>query len=113
MKPIRCCLCGVFCLLCVVLLSGCDALYADLKKPTDVPGNTAWQPISKTFNNFEMVEVPQGCFIMGNDKGRRDEQPIQKTCFGKPFWIDRFKITNSQYGSDGAFPGANNPRDNL
>jgi len=95
------------------LLAGCDSQYADLNKPTPVPGNTAWQVVSQKVNGFEMVEVPQGCFMMGSDNGRRDEMPVQQICFDKPFWIDRYKVTNSQYGSDGAFPGADRPRDNL
>ncbi len=101
-------------LLCVALfLSSCSSFYADLEKPTDVPGNTAWQPIAKTFNNVEMVEVPTGCFMMGNAKGRRDEQPVQQQCFDHAFWIDRYEVSNGQYGSDGPFAGAKKPRTNL
>ncbi len=96
-----------------ILLSGCSSLYADLEKPTYVPGNTAWQPISKTFNGVEMVKVPAGCFTMGNPAGRRDEQPVQSFCFGQPFWIDRYEVSNGQYGSDGPFVGTDKPRSNL
>jgi len=101
-------------LLCVVIVcAGCSSLYADLEKPTYVPGNTAWQPVSKTFNGAEMVEVPTGCFMIGSEKGRRDEQPVRQICFDKPFWIDRYEVSNGQYGSDGPFAGANKPRSNL
>ncbi len=96
-----------------LIVSGCNSLYADLEKPTDVPGNTAWQPVSKTFNAVEMVEVPAGCFTMGSANGRRDELPVTPICFDQPYWIDRTEVTNGQYGSDGPFAGADKPRTNV
>lgn len=96
-----------------LLISSCSSLYADLEKPTYVPGNTAWQPVSKTFNGVEMVEVPTGCFTMGNPQGRRDEQPVQPYCFAQSFWIDRYEVFNGQFGSEGPFSGDNKPRSNL
>lgn len=95
-----------------VFIAGCNSLYANLEKPTYVPGNTAWQPIRKMFGGVEMVEVPAGCFMMGDVKGRRDEQPVQQVCFDYPFWIDRYEVSNGQYGSDGPFPGAQKPHTN-
>ncbi len=52
-------------------------------------------------------------FCDGARGGRRDEQPEHKICFDRPFWIDRTEVTNGQYGSAGAFPGDDRPRDNL
>lgn len=102
------------CLLSFALFAAsCSSLYADLDKPTAVPGNTAWQPVSQTVNGVAMVEVPAGCFMMGNEKGRRDEQPVQQVCFERPFWIDRDEVTNGQFGSEGPFSGAAKPRTNL
>src|SRR5258708_17494978 len=97
----------------VIVCAGCSSVYADLEKPTYVPGNTAWQPVSKTFNGAEMVEVRTVCFMMGYEKGRRDEQPVHQICFDKAFWIDRYEVSNGQYGSDGPFAGANKPHSNL
>ena len=100
-------------LLLIFTLSGCASLGFEEPKPTAVPGNTAWIPVIETFNNSEMVQVPIGCFMMGNENGRRDEQPVHKICFDKPFWIDRYEVTNLQFGSQGAFAGDNLPRENI
>ena len=50
---------------------------------------------------------------MGNEDGRRDERPETEICFERPYWIDRYEVTNAQYGSEGHFPGENFPRENL
>jgi formylglycine-generating enzyme required for sulfatase activity len=98
-----------------IITTACQAgsVLGDPHKPTNVPGNTAWTPVIQVFNGVEMVKVSPGCFFMGNAEGRRDEQPERKICFDKPFWIDRYEVTNGQYGSPGAFPGDDRPRDNL
>lgn len=44
-----------------------------------------------------MVLVPAGCFWMGSVTGDSDEQPVHEVCFNKPFWIDRFEVTNEQF----------------
>lgn len=67
----------------------------------------------QSFNGVEMVLVPPGCFMMGNDDGRRDERPAHEVCFDNPFWIDRTEVTNAQYGSVGRFEGDDRPRENL
>ncbi|RPI96747.1 MAG: formylglycine-generating enzyme family protein [Chloroflexi bacterium] len=101
--------------LAALILTACsaDSVFGDPNKPTAVPGNTAWTPVVQIFSGVEMVKVPPGCFRMGHDAGRRDEQPEHKICFDQPFWIDRTEVTNGQYGSAGAFPGDDRPRDNL
>jgi len=109
MKFTRIMMCCIF----LVALAGCSAIYGDLDNPTPIPGNTAWSPVVQTINGVEMVLVPPGCFTMGNEGGRRDEQPEHQICFDKAYWIDRYEVTNSQYGSDGVFPGELRPRDNL
>ncbi|PJF29502.1 MAG: hypothetical protein CUN52_08070 [Phototrophicales bacterium] len=80
---------------------------------TPVAENSAWTPVIETIDGYEMVLVPPGCFMMGSTYGRRDELPEHQICFDKAFWIDRTEITNAQYGSDGAWTGANKPRTNL
>jgi iron(II)-dependent oxidoreductase len=60
-----------------------------------------------------MVKVPAGCFMMGHEAGRRDEHPVTKVCFSQPYWIDRYEVTNQQYGSSGNFQGDKHPRENL
>src|SRR5690606_3476914 len=48
-----------------------------------------------------MVLVPAGCFIMGSEDGEWDEVPAHEVCFENPFWIDKYEVTNEQYGSIG------------
>jgi formylglycine-generating enzyme required for sulfatase activity len=50
--------------------------------------------------------------MMGNEKGRRDEKPVQQQCFNA-YWIDRYEVTNAQYGQPGNFQGDKHPRENL
>jgi formylglycine-generating enzyme required for sulfatase activity len=102
----------ILCCLMLVGLTACGSAFDDLS-PTQVPGNTAWNPIVRSFDGVDMVWVPPGCFWMGHADGRRDEQPVHESCFENGFWIDRYEVTNGQYGSPGAFPGENRPRDNL
>lgn len=81
--------------------------------PTPVVSNADWTPVIRTFNGAEMVLVPVGCFTMGHEDGRRDEHPEHTICFNNPFWIDRYEVTNIQFGTAGAFQGDNRPRENL
>ena len=46
-----------------------------------------------------MALVPAGCFIMGSEDGKSDEQPSHEVCFDQPYWIDVVEVTNQQYGS--------------
>ena len=84
-----------------------------LPEITPVLDNSAWTPVIQTIDEYEMVLVPSGCFMMGSTYGRRDELPEHEICIDTPFWIDRTEITNLQYGSDGAFSGENMPHTNL
>lgn len=88
---------------------------ATVPPPTAAPvtRNADWTPVTQTFDGVEMVEVPAGCFMMGNEDGRRDEKPVTEVCFSAPYWIDRTEVTNQQYGSPGNFAGDNHPRENL
>ena len=44
----------------------------------------------------EMVLVPAGPFIFGDDHGLPDEKPSRKI-FVKSFYIDRYEVSNAQY----------------
>lgn len=81
--------------------------------PTPIANNAAWTPVVREFDGVEMVQVPAGCFMMGHTDGRRDEQPVHEICFASPFWIDRYEVTNAQFGVAGAFQGDDRPRENL
>jgi len=65
-----------------------------------VTNNENWEPYSQIFDGFDMVLVPTGCFMMGSDYGD-DERPLHEQCLAEPFWIDRYEVTNDQYGSIG------------
>jgi formylglycine-generating enzyme len=80
---------------------------------TPVTSNSDWIPVSQELDGMEMVQVPAGCFTMGNEKGRRNERPEHQICFDAPYWIDRYEVTNAQYGDTGNFPGEQRPRENL
>ncbi len=92
--------------------------------------NRDWKVVTQAVNNVEMVLVPPGCFQMGSTDdqikyavsqgGSADwfasEQPVQQLCFDKPFWIDRFEVTNKQFGDFGGkakIQGENRPRENV
>lgn len=59
------------------------------------------EPNIETFSGVEMVLVPAGCFMMGNELGSEDENPVHEQCFDAPFWIDRYEVTNAQFASVG------------
>lgn len=111
MKWITVCLTGF---LLLGLLAGCRQ-----EQPTTPPAltpvrsNRAWTPVIENIDGVEMVLVPAGCFMMGAADGRRDEQPEHPICFQRPFWIDRYEVTNAQFGSHGGFAGEQRPRENL
>jgi formylglycine-generating enzyme required for sulfatase activity len=60
--------------------------------------NSDWVPIEADFDGVTMVLVPAGCFMMGSDT-YNDEQPVHEQCFDKPFWIDKYEVTNTEFAS--------------
>ncbi len=79
---------------------------------TPVNANADWTPVSRDFDGVSMVLVPVGCFSMGSN-AVFDEQPVHEQCFDQPFWIDRYEVTNGQYGSSGRFSGNDLPRERV
>jgi len=61
--------------------------------------NNDWPPFERDFDGVTMVLVPAGCFMMGSEDGEDNEEPVHEQCFDAPFWIDKFEVTNEQYGS--------------
>ena len=95
---------------------------------TGATANSDWTPMIREFDGVPMVLVPAGCFTMGSSSeqldyaaaellDRRlaysDEQPAHQQCFTEPFWIDLHEVTNEQYGSNGASPGNDYPREDV
>jgi sulfatase modifying factor 1 len=64
-----------------------------------VSNNREWEPYFQEFDGVKMALVPAGCFMMGSESGKGDEQPLHHICFNEPFWIDVYEVTNRQYGS--------------
>jgi formylglycine-generating enzyme required for sulfatase activity len=46
---------------------------------------------------LDMVYIPAGEFVMGDENGLPDERPSARVRIGRPFWIGRFEVTNRQY----------------
>jgi hypothetical protein len=84
---------------------------APTNSPTDtaemITRNADWTPVIADYEGVQMVVVPAGCFMMG-ENGEGGQQ-----CFNEPFLIDVYEVTNQQYGSEGDFSGDNRPRDSL
>lgn len=84
---------------------------------TRIMRNAEWQPhieeYERDFDGVTMVLVPQGCFTIGGNPQRDDERNGNQICFAEPWWIDRFEVTNLQYGSSGSFGDDESPRDTV
>ncbi|MEL6404945.1 MAG: SUMF1/EgtB/PvdO family nonheme iron enzyme [Chloroflexota bacterium] len=73
-----------------------------------VTSNTDWKKLDLVredgyvleFDGVEMVLVPAGCFIIGSDDGDSDEVNGNEVCVDA-FWIDKYEVSNEQYGSTG------------
>lgn len=78
-----------------------------------VSTNAEWEPVIVEVDGFELVLVPVGCFMMGFEGVENDETPIHEQCFSEPFWIDRFEVTNAQYGTTGVSTADDEPRDTV
>lgn len=74
-----------------------------------VTRNANWTPVERDFDGVTMVLVPVGCFDMGSNDGDGDEQPIHEICFDEPFWIDKYEVTNEDYGSIGCSAWSSDP----
>lgn len=111
-------------------LTEAPRLATPTRAPTEVAGmsllapvtrNADWLPVSRVYDNADMVLVPAGCFTMGSTEAEIDaafaqcevdlgtgqcqrawfekEGPATEICFASPFWMDRYEVTNLQYGS--------------
>lgn len=67
---------------------------------------------------LEMVAIPAGSFMMGDEKGDADERPVHQVTIGKPFYLGKFEVTQEQWeavmgGNPSHFKGKKNPVDRV
>jgi len=60
------------------------------------------QPTRKTLDlgegtTMELVRIPPGSFVLGDDLGEADERPATKVTIDKGFWMGAVEVTNAQY----------------
>ena len=46
---------------------------------------------------MEFVLIPAGSFLMGSNKGPRDERPIHRVVISRPFYMAKYELTQSQW----------------
>ena len=63
---------------------------------TDAKGGGSQPVLISTKSGVEMVYLPGGEFIMGNDRGNPDEAPAHKVKLS-PFLMDKFEVTHEQF----------------
>jgi formylglycine-generating enzyme required for sulfatase activity len=56
-----------------------------------------WRPVIRVFNTVEMVQVPAGCFFIGDAYPNLNALPVHEICFQQPFWIDLYEVSNGQF----------------
>lgn len=99
---------SVICGSLLLMAAGC-------RKP---PGPPA-QPLKTitTPSGIEMVLIPAGEFLMGDDAGEEDEKPARRVRVG-PFCMDRYEVTQKSYealmgNNPSRFKGADRPVERL
>lgn len=92
---IRWCVVGAF----VMLAAGCGARPSSEQQNA---GEASGLPAQKTIElgsgvKLEMVLIPAGSFVMGDDKGLDDEKPVHKVTLTRPFYLGRYEVTVEQF----------------
>ena len=92
-------------IICLCLLStifrGCQGDSDDPEKqtetrPTQIPPSNKPQPRKiRTESGVEMVLIPGGWFIMGDERGEIDETPHK--VYVSSFYIDKYPVTQEEY----------------
>ena len=65
-------------------------------------GKIAGIPAQKTVElgsgvKLELVLIPAGSFVMGDDTGLDDEKPVHEVTITKPFYLGRYEVTVAQF----------------
>jgi formylglycine-generating enzyme required for sulfatase activity len=48
-------------------------------------------------SHLDLVRIPAGDFVMGDQRGQPDEQPATVVKVARPFWIGRCEVTNAEF----------------
>jgi formylglycine-generating enzyme required for sulfatase activity len=88
---------------------------------TPVAHNADWSPVERDFDGVAMVLVPAGHFTMGSDDtGQSNERQAHEQIFSRPYWIDKYEVTNGQFArfkGEAAYLGGwtneNRPREQI
>ncbi len=78
------------------LILGISTMFFFSEVSAQVSSNAYVQKIDGTKVSFEMKPIPAGTFIMGSDKGKKDETPTRKVQLD-PFWMSTYEITWDVY----------------
>ncbi|MGA2258348.1 MAG: formylglycine-generating enzyme family protein [Thermoguttaceae bacterium] len=67
---------------------------------------------------LEMVLIPAGSFMMGDEKGENWEKPVHKVSITKPFHLGKYEVTQEQWeavmgDNPSHFKGASNPVEGI
>jgi formylglycine-generating enzyme required for sulfatase activity len=54
---------------------------------------------------MEFVLIPAGSFLMGSQKGPKDEGPVHRVVISKPFYMAKFPVTQAQWQAVMGKPG--------
>ena len=114
----------------VLLLAMVDAAFSKDPKPSgqekakqevDAGGKTEGPSKELTVElgggvKMDLVLIPAGEFMMGDDQGRINEKPVHKVNITKPFYLGKYEVTQEQWeavmGSNPSrFKGPKNPAD--
>ena len=82
--------------ICLMMVYGCTDIRSSnpSRSPTQEPVGAGTDEILPL--ELGMVAIPAGEFLMGSEKGERDERPVH-TVFLEAYEIDQYPVTNEQY----------------
>ncbi|HEY7545724.1 MAG TPA: bifunctional serine/threonine-protein kinase/formylglycine-generating enzyme family protein, partial [Blastocatellia bacterium] len=84
-----------------------------------LPDNSETSQLKETkIDVGAFVQIPQGEFLMGSEKGEGDEKPAHKVRISRPFEMGKYEVTQAQWeavmgNNPSNFKGANLPVENV
>lgn len=82
--------------LLALMIGGCVTRTSDPTEPADGNQPSVPEPIT-TKTGIEMVLIPAGEFLMGDDNGEDDEKPAHRVSISA-FYVDTCEVTQEAYG---------------